>query len=46
MKTSLSDGLYYKMFLFGPVPKSCQHTNEISNFINLEIYTPSERVLL
>jgi len=37
--------LYYQMFLFGPVPKSLQHTNEISNTTNLEMYTRVERVL-
>lgn len=45
MNTSLNNGLYYRIFLFGPVTKSCQHTNEISSSINLEMCTPAKRVL-
>jgi len=37
--------LCYQMLLFGPVPKSCQDTNEISSTTNLEMYTRAERVL-
>jgi len=44
-KTSLNDGLYYRRFFVVPVTKSCQHTNEMSSFTNLETYTPAEHVL-
>ena len=45
MITSLNDGSYYRKYVFGPVPISCEHINEVSSSKKLDIYTLAKCVL-